>query len=229
MNCNTTQKEVGGKDLLLKACEAISVTSTSPGTPTIFTLVSPPSGFELKAGDLIAFLTRGTNTTFNISTLAAPKFYKILTVPSLTTFTFADLATPTVAISADDAEVGMSALAFVGVGGLRSKTFSVKVDGIDITNSDSDQWTTLLDGAGIRSFELSGEGVFTNSQKVQALEDALIANRQVCLMFLDAKAYRIYEGCFKITSMEYSGSFDGEGTFSMSASSSGALTVVPAA
>jgi len=217
-SCNTTQKELGGKSLKIKACQAVSI-KTVDESETL-ELVAPPSGFQLSNGDIIKFLSVGANTAISAWSASAPKYYKVVNYVSNTNFKVAEVD-ETTPIEMDASEATISADAFVAIGGIRSKTFSLGVDGIDITNEDSDEWTTLLDGAGIRSAEISGEGVFVNSQKIQALEDDMIANNLVCLMFLEEKSFRMFDGCFKVTSLEYSGGHDGEGTMSISASSSG--------
>ena len=223
--CNTAQNEIGGKELLLKICKDVLVASTA--TSATFTVSAAPGGTlpTLKVGDVISFSTVGANTTFDASTVAAPKFYRISEVVTATTFKFSEL-TDDVDIVADDTETGMLGLYFTTLGGIRSKTFSFKTDGIDITNADSDEWKNMLDGAGIRSFDVSGEGVYTNNAAFHEAFTACRQNKLVCFMFIEVKTNTLFEGCFKITSMELAGAYDGEGTYSMSASSSGPLTVV---
>ncbi len=145
-------------------------------------------------------------------------------VPSSTTLTVA--ATPGgSALVMDDSESAMLADVFVAVGGLRSKSLSLSADGIDITNSDHAQWKTLLDGAGISSASISGGGVFSNDENMLSIEASWFARTLTCLMIIDVKHARIYEGCFKITSLEYSGDYDAESSFSISAESSGQVTL----
>jgi len=223
--CNTVQNEIGGKELLLKICEDVTV-ATVVGTTLTLSPVLPATTLPIiKKGDVISFASVGANTTIIASTTAAPKFYKVLTVLSPTTIEISELTT-SVAIALDAVEASLTSLLFVNFGGMRSKTFSFKTDGIDITNADSDEWKNMLDGAGIRSFDISGEGVYTNNQSFQKAFKYCRENLLTCLMFIEVKSNTIFEGCFKITSIEVSGAYDGEGTYSMSASSSGPLTVV---
>lgn len=223
--CNTVQNEIGGKELLLKICEDVTV-ATVVGTTLTLSPVLPATTLPvIKKGDVISFADVGANTTITASTQAAPKFYKVLAVLSPTTITISEL-TGSTAIALDAVEASLESLLFVNFGGMRSKTFSFKTDGIDITNADSDEWKTMLDGAGIRSFDISGEGVYTNNQSFQKAFKYCRENLLTCLMFIEVKSNTIFEGCFKITSIEVSGAYDGEGTYSMSASSSGQLTVV---
>ena len=224
--CNTVQNEVGGKELLLKICEDVTVATVDGSTTLTLSPVAPETVLPaLKKGDVIAFAEVGANTVIDASTKAAPKYYKVLSVISASTITISEL-TNNVAIEMDADETSLELLVFLNFGGMRSKTFSFKTDGIDITNADSDEWKTMLDGAGIRSFDISGEGVYTNNQSFQKAFKYCRQNLLTCLMFIEVKSNTIFEGCFKITSIEVSGAYDGEGTYSMSASSSGELTVV---
>lgn len=216
--CNVAQNEVGGKDMFLKKCVAASAASTA--TSATLTTV----GHGAKVGDLVKFTgTIGSNTTINTTS-----YYFVKAVLSVDTYTIA--ATPGgSAIVLDDTEAAMPIDIFKNVGGIRGKSASFSSEGIDITNQDSDQWQTMLDGAGIRSCEFSGDGVYTNEAIAKAFEDDFLANALTCLAIVEAKSGRVYAGCFKITSIEVGGSFDGEGTFSMSASSSGPIAAFRAA
>lgn len=210
--CNTEQKEMGGKELLLKACVEALVDSTA----TSSTLTSV--GHGLKVGDIAKFGTIGTNTVINTAT-----FYYVKTVPTADTFTISATRSGA-AIVMDDTEVGMMVDLFKSTGGLRSKSMNFSADGIDLTNEDSNEWKVMLDKAGIRSMEISGSGVYNSYDVFQSLVTKFLANELTCLMFVEVKTGRIYEGCFKLTSLEVSGDYDSESSYSISASSSGAIT-----
>jgi len=210
--CNTEQKEMGGKDLLLKACVEDLVASTA----TQSTLTAVAHG--LKVGDIIKFGTIGANTTINTT-----PFYYVKTI--LTADTFNISATRSgAAIVLDDTEAAMEIDKFMSTGGLRSKSMNLSAEGIDITSEDSDEWKVMLDKAGIRSMEISGSGVYNNADVFQGLVTKFLANELTCLMFIEAKTGRLYEGCFKLTSLEVSGDYDAESSYSISAASSGAIT-----
>lgn len=217
--CNTTQKELGGKHLKIKACQAVSLKFTDLSSTV--ELVAPPTDFALQDGDIIKLFALPVGlTVFTAWTALAPKYYKVVNYVSNTNFKLSEVNNTT-PIVADDTVAAQAADAFIALGGIRSKTFSIGIDAIDITNEDSDEWSSILDGAGIRSIEVSGEGVLVNSQKIMALEDDMLANNLVCLMFLETKTFRMFDGCFKLTSLEYSGGHDAESSMSIAASSSG--------
>ncbi len=209
--CNTTQNEAGGKHLLLKACKLATV-ATAVGT----TFTSAAHG--LRVGDIVKPVEIGANTTFNTTT-----FYYVQSVPTANTFTMS--ATRGGApIAGDAVEASLDFDLFVAVGGLRSKSISMSSEGIDITSEDSDEWKVMLDGAGIRSMEISGSGVYNSSTVLDSLKTKFLANTLTCLMFVEVKTGKLYEGCFKLTSLEISGDYDAESSFSIAASSSGAIT-----
>jgi len=211
--CNTTQNELGGKELALKACISGSVASTA----TSATLTSV--AHKLKVGDVVKPNGVGANTTISIGT-----FYIVKAVLSADTFTIAATLSGA-AIVLDDTEAVMDFDFFRPVGGIRSKSLSFSAEGIDITNEESDEWKVMLDKAGIRSMEVSGSGVYSSYDMALYLETKALTNELTCLMFLNKKTGRLYEGCFKLTSFEVSGDYDAESNMSISASSSGAITV----
>jgi len=211
--CNTPQNEVGGKELLLKVCKEISVATTSTSND----FASAAHG--LIVGDVVKFQSVGANTVINTTS-----FYFVVAVPSSGVFEISATRGGT-AIIADATEAALTTDAFQTLGGLRSKSFGFSSEGIDITNQDSDEWKKMLDGAGIRSFSVSGSGVYTNETVFQTAFSRARDNLLTCLMLIDVKASRIYEGCFKMTSLEISGDFDAESNYSISAESSGQITV----
>jgi TP901-1 family phage major tail protein len=212
--CNTDQNEVGGKDLLLKKCKQFSGASTATSA-TLTTSVAHGA----KVGDIVKFKTLGTNTTVNLVS-----FYTVLTVGTTTTMTIA-AAPGGSAIIFDDTEAAMDILIYRNLGGLRSKEFSFSSEAVDVTNADSNEWKSTLDNAGVRSASVSGSGVWTNEVVFQEFFTDFIANSNTCILLLDAKSKRLYEGCFKISELSVSGDYDAEGQYSMSAESSGPVVV----
>lgn len=211
MGCNDTQNEMGGKELLLKACVAFTAASTA--TSANLTITAHGG----KVGDILLFEEIGANTTVALDT-----FYYVKEIVDANTIKISATRSGA-AIVFDDTEASMDVLLFKSTGGLRSKSISFSAEGIDITNEDSDEWKTMLDAAGIRSMEISGSGVYNNSDVFQSLVTKFLANQLTCLMFVEVKTGRIYEACFKLTSLEVSGDYDAESNYSISAASSGAV------
>ena len=118
---------------------------------------------------------------------------------------------------------GATTEAFTTIGGCRSNSFSINNEQVDVTNKDSSGDRELLDGAGITSIEVSGSGIFDGGTEQTLLElkarTDLQANYQIIV-----PNHGTYEGAFQAGSMELGGEHNGEVTFSVSLSSSGAIT-----
>lgn len=212
MNCNTTQNEIGGKQLLLKAC--VGGIFGFASTSTIVTHV----GHGAKVGDIWA-----PKTVDTLTQIALGRFYYVKTVPSADTFTISH--TPSgAALVANATEADIQGYLFKSIGGIRSKSMDESFEGIDISNEDSDEWKTILDQAGMRSLAISGDGVYTSSTMFQTLNDNARLNKLQCLMIVDFKTMRLIECCFKVTALGKSGGHDGEASFSITAESSGTPT-----
>ena len=113
---------------------------------------------------------------------------------------------------------------FVTVAGLRSRTFAVNADTVDITHTESaGRWRELLDGAGVKNARLSGTGVFKD-----AASDALIRtyafNGTIRAWQLVIPDFGIVQGLFQITSLEFNARHDGEVAFEIVLESAADLT-----
>lgn len=114
--------------------------------------------------------------------------------------------------------------AFETVAGLRATRLAFNADTVDVTNMESQGgWRELLGGAGMRSATISGSGVFrdaaTDGRARQIFFDGEVPQFQVVI-----PDFGIVEGPFQITSLEYSGSHNGEATYEIAMASAGALT-----
>lgn len=113
---------------------------------------------------------------------------------------------------------------FETIAGLRATRISFNAESIDVTSLESlGGWRELLGGAGVRSASISGSGVFkdetTDERARQIFFDGEVPAFQVVI-----PDFGIVEGPFQITSVEYSGSHNGEATYEMSMASAGELT-----
>ena len=114
--------------------------------------------------------------------------------------------------------------AFTTVAGLRARTLSLNARSVDATDGDSaGRWRELLDGAGVKSAAVAGQGIFRD-----AVSDALIREA-----FFDQAARRwrlivpdfgVLEGPFLVAALEYAGEHEGEATFAISLASAGEVT-----
>lgn len=113
---------------------------------------------------------------------------------------------------------------FTTFAGLRATRVSFNAETIDVTSLESaGGWRELLAGAGVRSVAITGSGVFrdaaTDERARQLFFDGEAPNFQVVI-----PDFGIVEGPFQVTSIEYSGSHNGEATYELSLASAGALS-----
>lgn len=112
---------------------------------------------------------------------------------------------------------------FETVAGLRATRVSFNAETVDVTSLESQGgWRELLAGAGVRSANISGSGVFKDAG----------ADERARQLFFDGETpdfqviipdFGIVEGAFQVSSLEYSGSHNGEATYELSLASAGAL------
>ncbi|MFP3383111.1 phage major tail protein, TP901-1 family [Tritonibacter sp. SIMBA_163] len=113
---------------------------------------------------------------------------------------------------------------FTTIAGLRATRISFNAESVDVTSLDSaGGWRELLGGAGVRSANLSGSGVFrdadTDERARQLFFDGETPAFQVVI-----PDFGTIEGPFQVTALEYAGSHNGEATYELSLASAGALT-----
>ncbi|MCA8881881.1 MAG: phage major tail protein, TP901-1 family [Rhodobacteraceae bacterium] len=111
---------------------------------------------------------------------------------------------------------------FLTIAGLRATRISFNAEMVDITSLESGGWRELLGGAGVRSATLSGAGVFRDDATDLRAQDVFF-NGMVPQFQVVIPDFGIVEGPFQITSLEYSGNYDGEATYEMSMASAGVV------
>jgi len=115
------------------------------------------------------------------------------------------------------------------IGGMRAKSISLNDGQVDATDSDSaGRWRELLAGAGVRSAEISGSGVFKDSAGEQAMMSNFFAGTHPSMQFVIPGLGTI-SGVFQITQLQPgSGNHDNEVNFSASFASAGEITFTAA-
>ncbi len=119
---------------------------------------------------------------------------------------------------------GASPEVFTTVAGLRDTSISINQETVDVTNKDSSRVRTLLAQGGIKSFTISGSGVFTDSASEQTIltnfDGSTFSNYQLIV-----PDYNTFTGAFQITALEYSGTYNDSVQYSMTFESAGAVTI----
>lgn len=113
---------------------------------------------------------------------------------------------------------------FETAAGLRATRISFNAESVDVTSLESQGgWRELLAGAGVKTASISGSGVFkdstTDERARQIFFDGETPDFQVII-----PDFGIVQGPFQVTSIDYSGSHNGEATYEMSLASAGPLT-----
>lgn len=111
---------------------------------------------------------------------------------------------------------------FVTVAGLRATRIAFGAETVDVTSVESAGWRELLASAGVRSASVSGSGVFRDEATDERVRAVFFAGRAPRFQVV-IPDFGVVEGPFQVTSLEYSGTFDGEATYEISLASAGAL------
>lgn len=112
---------------------------------------------------------------------------------------------------------------FSTVAGMRSKQITLNATPVDITNTDSAGWREFLAGAGVKSADIRGTGVFTDSSTEELVRSKWFAGTLAVMQFI-VPSFGTIEGSFHIQSIEYAGPHEREATYVMAFLSAGALT-----
>ena len=113
---------------------------------------------------------------------------------------------------------------FVTVAGLRSKRIAFNSETVDITDADSaGRWRELLAGSGVQRAAVSGTGIFKDASSDASIRTRFFDGAIVDWQFA-VPDFGTIEGPFQITSLEYSGSHDGEVAFEIALESAGSLS-----
>ena len=114
--------------------------------------------------------------------------------------------------------------AFQTMAGLRTTRLSFNAETVDITNVESaGGWRELLAGAGVRTAAVSGSGVFRDQLSDERAR-VIFFNGELPNFQIVIPDFGTLTGPFQITSMEYSGSHDGEAVYELALTSAGLIT-----
>ena len=113
---------------------------------------------------------------------------------------------------------------FQTVAGLRSHALAFNAERVDVTHQESaGAWRELLEGAGLKSANIRGSGIFKDAASDATMRSlffaATIRRWQVII-----PSFGTIEGPFQITALEFGGQHDGEVTFDVALESAGEPT-----
>lgn len=102
---------------------------------------------------------------------------------------------------------------FITVAGLRTKTLKFNAKTIDITHSESEEaWRELLPGSGVKSVEISGEGIFNNGSSDALVRTSFFSQSKETYQLI-LPEFGTVEGDFLISSLNYAGTYNGEASY----------------
>jgi len=115
---------------------------------------------------------------------------------------------------------------FVTVAGLRTHALSFNAQSVDVTHQESaGSWRELLAGAGVKSANIRGNGIFKDAASDATVRDYFF-NSTIRDWQIIMPDFGIVSGPFQVTSLEFSGEHDGEMTFELALESAGELGFV---
>lgn len=211
-DCVQQQTEVAGKTGVLLIGNQNCGEVTFQETGDTVTLV----GHTLVAGDNVSFSVITTTTGIVIDT----EYFVVNPVGD--TFQVS-LTEGGAAINLVGDGSGTLDETFQAFAGIRSKSFTLNGEMIDITSQDSDQWRKIADEAGIKSMSISGSGVFNDALAFKKARSRSLSGKISNFRFVVNNDGDYFQGFFKITSLGGGFEYNAEGTYDVSIESSGAV------
>ncbi len=183
----------------------------------------------MATGDPVIFTTTGTLPTLAAGTFTPSKVYYIESLND-NEFMLHD--------TVDDAAGGLNDIDFtntgsgthtgqamVAIAGMRTTSFSINGETVDVTNKDStSQARELLAAAGVSSMSLSAAGVFQDDSNMATMRSKSVA-RTLDTFLVEFESGDGYWGLFQVGSVEQGGEHNGEVTYSISLESSDVATL----
>lgn len=112
--------------------------------------------------------------------------------------------------------------AYITVAGLRTKSLRFNARPVDVTDTASvGGWKELLPGAGIKSAEISGNGVFRDASSDALARKSFFDQSAQDVQFI-IPDFGAVSGSFILSNLSYSGTYQGEATFDLTFVSAGA-------
>lgn len=107
--------------------------------------------------------------------------------------------------------------------GVRSRTFNISNDYVDVTTDDDAGWRTLLADPGLRSVEVTIGGVCSDQVLIAAIMAANVSGETLSITLPTATGASL-SGTFLVSAFEGSANYDGAYEFSATFMSTGAVT-----
>ena len=109
------------------------------------------------------------------------------------------------------------------IAALRSTTMTLNSESVDVTDKDGNLWITLLEGAGVENISIKASGICNNSASFAFIRASVITGAFINAR-LESNSNEVYQGLFKISSLESSGDYNKEEIFALTLDSSGSTS-----
>lgn len=126
---------------------------------------------------------------------------------------------------------GTSPNVFTTIGGVRTTSFKIAGEPVDITTRDDAENATsqvtrvLMANTGVVSVEISGSGIFNDDTAIIALETDVYKGNIVEFQLAFGNG-DIWQGLFQVTNLEYTGEYNNAQMYNITLMSSGKTTVM---
>jgi TP901-1 family phage major tail protein len=113
---------------------------------------------------------------------------------------------------------------YQSLGGIRSRDFSINNEPVDVTHSlSTNQYRVLLANAGVKSLDVSGDGVLDDDAAINTIEGYARAGT-IRNWRITVPGFATYVGNFMVTAFNVSGAYNDAVMFSITLQSSGDVT-----
>lgn len=112
---------------------------------------------------------------------------------------------------------------FSTIAGLRTTSWTVNGEDVDVTTKDDDGWQQRLAGAGVRSISISAAGIFQDSAAEDTIRQWAFDQTINPFQLIFENGDRL-EGQFQISTYERAGDHDAAETYALTLTSHGAPT-----
>jgi TP901-1 family phage major tail protein len=115
---------------------------------------------------------------------------------------------------------GDSPQVFTTIAGLRTTTWTVNGEDVDVTTKDDNGWQQRLSGAGVRSLSVSASGIFQDTAGEETIRQWAF-DQSINLFQITFENGDQLECRFQISNYERTGDHDGAETYLLTLSSDG--------
>lgn len=119
---------------------------------------------------------------------------------------------------------------YTTITGFRMTDMTINGAPVDITNKSSGGWQELLAGAGVRSCDITGSGIYDANAAVAlaTIAQGALEGGEILAMRLISQAGDYFEGYWAVATFKRAGQYNEAETFDITLKSHGVITHVPA-